>query len=382
MDNEIKTVIAIDSFKGSLSSLEAGKAAAEGIHRVFEKAETIIRPVADGGEGTVEALVSGLDGKFINAEVTDPLGRKMTAGYGILKDNTAVIEMAAASGLTLLTEAERDPMLTTTYGTGELILDAIKRGCRDFIIGIGGSATNDGGIGCLQALGFSMLDKDGKQVSYGANGLSQLAAVTDKNTVPELKDCRFHVACDVTNPLCGERGCSEVFAPQKGADKDMIVRMDGYLRNYAELTKSIAPSASPDTAGAGAAGGLGFALMYYLGAELQSGVDLIINAARLEEAIMNTDIVITGEGCLDSQTAMGKAPIGIAKLAKKYSKPVIAFSGCVKKGSELCNQNGIDAFFPVLRSVCSLEQAMDREKAYNNLADTAEQVFRAISLFR
>ncbi|WP_295070829.1 glycerate kinase [Ruminococcus sp.] len=376
-----KAVIAIDSFKGSLTSLEAGKAAAEGLHRIFPETDTVIIPVADGGEGTVEALVSGLNGKFIETDVCDPLGRCIKAKYGVLPDNTAVIEMAAASGLTLLSENERDPMYTTTYGTGEMILDAVRRGCRNFIIGIGGSATNDGGIGCLQALGFGMLDSNGQQVSYGANGLSQLARITDSNAVKELKECSFHVACDVKNPLCGTNGCSEVFAPQKGADKDSISLMDGYLSNYAELTKTYCPSASPYTAGSGAAGGLGFALMYYLNAELQSGVDLVIRETKLEDIIKDADIVITGEGCLDSQTAMGKAPIGIAKIAKKYGKPVIAFCGSVREGAELCNASGIDAYFPVLRRICTLEQAMKKENSCKNLADTAEQVFRTIKLF-
>ena len=377
-----KAVITIDSFKGSLSSLEAGKAASDGIHRVFPEADTVIMPVADGGEGTVDALVSGLNGRFAETNVCDPLGRRIKSRYGILPDNTAVIEMAAASGLTLLSGSERDPMYTTTYGTGEMILDAIRNGCRNFIIGIGGSATNDGGIGCLQALGFGMLDKEGKQVGYGANGLSQLVRITDSNAVKELKECCFHVACDVTNPLCGINGCSEVFAPQKGADKDSISLMDGYLSSYAELTKTYSPSASPYTAGSGAAGGLGFALMYYLNAELQSGVELIIHETKLEERIKDADIVITGEGCLDSQTAMGKAPVGIARIAKKYGKPVIAFCGSVRKGAELCNASGIDAYFPVIRRICTLEEAMERETAYKNLADTTEQVFRTIKLFR
>ena len=378
----MKIVIAIDSFKGSLSSMEAGNAAAEGIRRVFPDADTVVSPVADGGEGTVEALVSGLNGQFAEAEVSDPLGRRITAVYGILPDNTAVIEMAAASGLTLLTDSERDPLQTTTFGTGELILDAVKRGCRSFIIGIGGSATNDGGIGCLQALGFGMLDKNGRQVEYGARGLSQLVRITDDNADPRLRECRFHVACDVTNPLCGDNGCSAVFAPQKGADSASIQLMDEYLRRYAELAKSYNPAASPDTAGAGAAGGMGFALMYYLNAELQSGADLITQQTKLEDSIQSADIVITGEGCLDSQTAMGKAPSAIAMTAKKYVKPVIAFCGSVRKGAELCNASGIDAYFPVLRSVCTPEQAMDKSAARRNLADTAEQVFRTIKLFR
>ena len=378
----MKAVIAMDSFKGSISSIEAGNAAAEGIRRVFPDADTIIKPVADGGEGTVEALVSGLNGRLCEAEVSDPLGRKITAKYGILPNNTAVIEMAAASGLTLLSENERDPMLTTTYGTGELILSAIHNGCRNFIIGIGGSATNDGGIGCLQALGFGMLDSNWRQVGFGAKGLSLLAKITDTNVIHELKECSFKVACDVTNPLCGEKGCSAVFGPQKGAKAELIPVMDRYLRNYAELTNKYNAAASPDMPGAGAAGGLGFALMYYLNAEFESGIELIMRETQLESAIIDADIVITGEGCLDSQTAMGKAPVGIAKIAKKYGKPVIAFSGAVKSGAESCNQNGIDAYFPIIRQVSTLEVAMDKTTAYHNLVDTAEQVFRTIKLFK
>ena len=377
----MKAVIAMDSFKGSISSIEAGNAVSKGISRVFPDADTIIKPVADGGEGTVEALVNGLNGRLCEAEVSDPLGRRITAKYGILPNNTAVIEMASASGLTLISESERDPMLTTTYGTGELILSAIRNGCRNFIIGIGGSATNDGGIGCLQALGFGMLANNGQQVGYGARGLSQLTNITDVNVIPELKECSFKVACDVTNPLCGENGCSAVFSPQKGAKAEMIPIMDGYIRHYAELTKKYNASASPDANGTGAAGGLGFALMYYLGAVFEPGIELIMHETKLEDSIKSSDIVITGEGCLDSQTAMGKVPVGIARIAKKHNKPVIAFSGAVKRGAELCNQKGIDAYFPILRAVSTLEQAMDKFNAYHNLADTAEQVFRTIKLF-
>ena len=370
----MKAVIAMDSFKGSISSIEAGNTVAEGILRVFPDADTIIKPVADGGEGTVEALVSGLNGRLCETEVSDPLGRKITARYGVLPTNTAVIEMAAASGLTLLSDNERDPMLTTTYGTGELIFSAIRNGCRNFIIGIGGSATNDGGIGCLQDLGFGMLDAKGRQIESGAKGLSHLAEITDTNVIPELKECSFKVACDVTNPLCGDNGCSAVFAPQKGAKAELIPIMDGYFHNYA--------AASPDTPGAGAAGGLGFALIYYLNAEFESGIELIMRETQLESAIIDADVVITGEGCLDSQTAMGKATAGIAKIAKKYGKPVIAFSGAVKSGAESCNQNGIDAYFPILRQVSTHEKVMDKTTAYRNLADTTEQVFRTIKLFK
>lgn len=377
----MKIVIAIDSFKGSLTSIEAGKAAADGISRVYPQAEISIYPLADGGEGTTEALVSGLGGVFRTVDVSDPLGRIISARYGILPNSTAVIEMASAAGITLLTENERNPMNTTTYGVGQLIADAVSQGCRNFIIGIGGSATNDGGIGCLQALGFGMLDSDEKQVDLGAKGVSQLKKITADNVIPELSECTFSIACDVNNPLCGENGCSAVFAPQKGADEAMIAEMDGYLSKYAELTKRYNTNANPEAHGAGAAGGLGFAFMSYLNAVLEPGIDLILRKTRIEDAVRNADIVITGEGCLDAQTAMGKAPVGVAKLAKKHGKPVIAFSGIVRDGASLCNENGIDAYFPILRSICTQEEAMNPDFARKNLADTAHQVFRLIRIF-
>ena len=374
----MKITIAIDSFKGSLSTLQAENAAASGIRRIYPDAEIQVFPIADGGEGTVNALVSGLHGTYCTAKVSDPLGREISARYGILPNNTAVIEMAAASGLPLLSPAKRNPLHTTTYGFGQLIRDAIGQRCRNFILGIGGSATNDGGVGCLQALGFEFLDANGNQVAFGAKGLSDIVHISDENVIPELKDCTFHVACDVKNPLCGEHGCSAVFAPQKGADADMIARMDKDLRHFAELTRHIHPDADPNHEGAGAAGGLGFGLMSYLHATLESGIDLIIRETRLEDAIQSADLVVTGEGCLDAQTAMGKAPAGIAIIAKKYSKPVIAFSGAVKDDARQCNAAGIDAYFPILRGVGTLEDAMDTENAAKNLEDTAEQVCRLI----
>lgn len=374
-------VIAIDSFKGSLTTMQAANAAAAGIRRVYPDAEIQIFPIADGGEGTVDALISGFHGSYRTAIVSDPLGREIPARYGILPNHTAVIEMAAASGLPLLTPAERNPLYTTTYGFGQLILDAIAHGSRNFILGIGGSATNDCGVGCLQALGFAFLDKNGKQVCRSAAGLSDIAHISDKNAMPELKECTFHVACDVKNPLCGKNGCSAVFSPQKGADAEMAAKMDRDLQYFAELTKRYNPAADPDYAGSGAAGGLGFGLMNYLHAALESGIGLIIHETGMADAIKAADLVITGEGCLDVQTAMGKVPVGIAKIAKKYGKPTIAFSGAVRDGASACNAAGIDAFFPILRNVESLEDAMNTEHAAQNLSDTAEQVFRLIRVF-
>ena len=341
----MKVVVAMDSMKGSLSSLEAGNAVSEGIHRVFRDAEVTVCPLADGGEGTVEALTLGMNGTIEKVNVTGPLGSMIEASYGrIAESNTAIIEMSAAAGITLVNESDRNPLHTTTYGVGELIRDAIKKGCRKFIVGIGGSATNDGGIGMLEALGYGFLDADGKQVPYGANGLALIETITDEHVMPELKECKFRIACDVTNPLCGANGCSAVFGPQKGATQTMIPKMDTWLMNYAKKTKEKYSGANPNQAGTGAAGGLGFAFLSYTNAVLESGVKIILEETKLESFIKNADFVITGEGRLDGQTVMGKAPIGVAEIAKKYEKKVLAFGGCVAEDATLCNQYGIDAF--------------------------------------
>ncbi len=376
----MKVVIAIDSFKGSLSTFQVGNAVAEGIKRVYPNAEITVSPLADGGEGTVDALTA-MGGKLIRIPVTGPMGKMVYATYGIMENHgTAVIEMSAAAGITLVSENERNPLNTTTYGVGELILDAVSKGCRNFIIGIGGSATNDGGIGMLQALGFSFLDEKGQEVPFGAKGLERIQKISAEHCHPLLKECAFYIACDVKNPLCGENGCSNVYGPQKGADKEMISKMDTWLTRYAEKTKDFFPKADPEHPGVGAAGGMGFAFMAYLGANLAPGIDLVMKRTNLEEQIKSADIVITGEGRLDGQTSMGKAPVGVAKLAKKHRKPVIAFSGAVTPEARKCNKHGIDAYFPVLRTVCTLTEAMDIENAYKNTADTAEQVFRLIRM--
>ena len=374
-------VVAIDSLKGSLSSLEAGAAVSEGIHRAMKDANVVVRPLADGGEGTVEALALGMNGRIEKVMVTGPLGAKVEAAYGIVDAaKTAIIEMSAAAGITLLDEKERNPLDTTTFGVGELICDAIAKGCRNFIVGIGGSATNDGGIGMLNALGYEFLDADGRQVPFGAKGLALLEKISDEHVIPVLKKCHFKVACDVTNTLCGEQGCSAVFGPQKGATPDMIAQMDEWLAHYAKLTGEKYPKADMNQTGTGAAGGLGFAFLSYTDAVLEPGVKIILDETRLENYIKNADIVVTGEGRLDSQTVMGKAPIGVAAIAKKYGKPVIAFSGCVTDDAVLSNEHGIDAFFPILRTVTTLDEAMNSENAGKNMILTAEQVFRLIKL--
>jgi glycerate kinase len=375
----MKVVVAIDSLKGSLTSLEAGKAIQTGIQRVMSDAEVCVRPLADGGEGTVEALALGMGGRTEKVLVTGPLGKPVECVYGIIEETaTAIVEMSGAAGITLVTEQERNPLNTTTYGVGEVIRDAIGKGCRHFIVGIGGSATNDGGVGMLQALGFGMLDKNGSQVAYGAKGLQDLAQITDINVIPELKECTFRIACDVTNPLCGEQGCSAIYGPQKGADASMIMQMDQWLGRYAKLAAEHFPKANPNQAGTGAAGGMGFAFLTFTNAVLESGIKIVLEETRLEEYIKDADIVVTGEGRLDSQTVMGKAPVGVANIAKKYGKLVLAFSGCVAADARACNGGGIDAYFPILRGVVSLQEAMDHDNAESNMIATVEQVFRLV----
>ncbi len=376
----MKVLVAIDSFKGSMTSLEAGEAIRTGIHRIFPEAEVAVRPLADGGEGTVEALTIGMGGTLETITVTGPLGKPVQATYGRV-DTTAIIEMSAAAGITLVPLAERNPLHTTTYGVGEIIKDAIQKGCRKFIVGIGGSATNDGGIGMLQALGFDLLDKDGKPVSFGAKGLQTLTTISTQHVLPELNECTFKVACDVTNPLCGDQGCSAIFGPQKGATPEMIQQMDAWLQHYAALASSSLPThnASSTYPGTGAAGGLGFAFLSFMHATLESGIRIVLEETHLEDYIREADLVITGEGRLDKQTVMGKAPIGVANIAKKHGKKVLAFAGCVTPEATICNQHGIDAFFPILRTVVTLEEAMASANAKENMAATVEQVFRLLT---
>ncbi len=376
-----KIVVAIDSFKGSLSTFEAGKAIEEAVKEVYKNVEVKISPIADGGEGTVEAIISANNGEIVRTVVSNPLGEKIEAIYGIIPHTkNAIIEMSAAAGITLIKDDERNPLNTTTFGVGEMIMDAISKGCRKFVIGIGGSATNDGGVGMLQALGFEFLDKNGKEVLLGAKGLKDIAVIRTENAVKELKECHFCVACDVKNILCGENGCSAIYGPQKGATPEMIKDMDLWLGNYAQLTREVIPNADPNSSGTGAAGGLGFALLSYLNASLMSGIELVMKETDLESYIKDADLVVTGEGRLDGQSYMGKAPIGVAKLAKKYGKPVIAFSGCVTDDASVCNEYGIDAFFPIVRKPCTLDEAMNIDNAYKNLRDTACQVFRLVKI--
>lgn len=375
----MKVVIAIDSLKGSLSSMEAGMAIKDGILAAKPDTEVIVKPLADGGEGTTDALIEGMNGERIDLTVTGPMHTPVDAYYGYLKDtNTAVMEMASAAGITLVPDSEKNPLLATSYGVGEMINDAIQRGCRNFIIGIGGSVTNDGGIGMLKALGVRFLDENGEDAGEGGQALAKIARIDVSGMNPLLKECHIQVACDVNNPLCGKNGSTYVYGPQKGVTEDMKKTLDEAMAHFARVTSETLENDYMNTPGAGAAGGLGYAFLAYTGAALTPGIELILDAVGLEEELSGADVVVTGEGRLDFQTAMGKAPVGVARLAKKYNAKVIAFAGSVTKEATACNKEGIDAFFPILRGVCTLAEAMDPVTARNNMTATVEQVFRLL----
>lgn len=371
----MKVLIAMDSFKGSLSSLEAGMAVKEGLLHAIPNAEVTLSPLADGGEGTVDALCHGLGGTLIEISVAGPLGENFPAKYGILPNGTAVIEIASAAGLPLIPLEKRNPLFTTTYGVGELIRDAIGKGCRDFLMGLGGSATNDGGVGMLSALGWSFLDRQGHPILSGAVGLKDLERIDCSRILPELSQCRFRVACDVTNPLLGTHGCSAVFAPQKGATAESIEEMDRWLGSYSCLVQGCYPTADPLLPGTGAAGGLGFAFAAFLGGTLEPGAGIVADLCQLEQRIMNSDMVITGEGRLDGQTLMGKGPIHIARLGKKYGKPVVALAGCIGPNGEKCLEEGITAYYATRPHTMSLQEGMKPPIAYENLKNTAFRIF-------
>lgn len=375
----MKTVIAIDSFKGSLTSIEAGNAVKKGILNILPDTEVIVKPLADGGEGTTEALVEGLSGEMVRINVHGPLETPTMAVYGMIPGtNIAIMEMASAAGITLVGK-DRRPLDATTYGVGEMIADAVRRGCRNFIIGIGGSATNDGGVGMLTALGYEFLDKDGQPAGISARALGNIASVRTDNVLPELRECRFQIACDVTNPLCGTNGATYIYGPQKGVTEKMKADLDRSMANFAQVTRCCTGTDYTDHEGAGAAGGLGFAFLSYLQAELRPGIRLVMDAVKMEEAIEGADLVFTGEGRLDHQSAMGKAVTGIAKLAKKHGATVIALAGAVTDGADECNHHGIDAFFPILRRITTLDEAMDPNTAKQNLTKTTEQIIRLIA---
>ncbi|MFR0018748.1 MAG: glycerate kinase [Paraclostridium sp.] len=375
----MKIVISIDSLKGSLTSIEAANAIKKGILSVDNKTDVVIMPLADGGEGTVEALVQGMNGEEKVITVTGPINEKVNATYGILKETkTAIIEMAQASGLPLVPAELRNPLNTTTYGVGEIIKEAIEKGCRNFIVGIGGSATNDCGVGMLQALGFEFYDENDNLVGLGGKVLNQIRRINTENKLKELDECNFKIACDVNNPLYGENGAAYIYGPQKGATKEIVKELDKGLKNFAEVVKKDLGKDIAHIEGAGAAGGLGFGFLGFLNSKLESGIKIILDEIKLEEVVKDADLVITGEGRLDNQTAMGKAPIGVAKLAKKHGAKVIAIAGCTTPDAVKCNEEGIDAYFSIVNKAMTIDEAMKKENATQNMIETTIQIFNLI----
>ncbi|MFU0782451.1 MAG: Glycerate kinase [Thermoanaerobacterium thermosaccharolyticum] len=369
----MKILVAPDSFKGSLSSKEVLKAISEGIRRAVN-AEIVGVPIADGGEGTVDALIASLGGRIVDVDVVGPLGNVVKSFFGILNDGTAVIEMAASSGLSLVPNDMRNPLITTTYGVGQLIKEALDAGCRKFIIGVGGSATNDGGAGMIQALGVKLLDEDGKDIPYGGGNLHKLKKVDISSIDKRVYESIFIVASDVTNPLCGENGASYVYGPQKGATPEMVEILDDNLRHYASVVKETLGKDFSDVPGAGAAGGLGFSLMAFLNAKIRSGIDIVMEASNIDKKIKSCDIVITGEGNTDFQTAYGKAPAGIARIAKKYGKPVVILSGGLGKNYKNLYDVGVTSMFSIVDRPMTLQEAMINAKKL--ISDRAEDIIR------
>ena len=370
----MKIIIAPDSYKESLTAMEVATAIEAGFRQVMPTAEYIKLPMADGGEGTVQSLVDASNGSIIEHQVTGPLGEQVPAFFGIMGDGkTAVIEMAAASGLHLVSPNLRNPMLTTSYGTGELILAALDHGVDHIIVGIGGSATNDGGIGMAQALGVQLLDNKGQALGFGGQALAQLATIDISHIDPRLAHIKLEVACDVDNPLCGKKGASHIFGPQKGATPAMVAELDQHLAHYAAIIKRDLAIDVKDMAGAGAAGGMGAALLGLFNAQLRSGIEIVIDAVHLGDIIKDADLVITGEGRIDSQTIHGKTPIGVARTAKKYHKPVIGIAGCLSQDCGVVYDHGIDAVFSVVPAAMSLEHA------FNNAAVNVELTARNIA---
>lgn len=375
----MKVVVAIDSFKGCMSSLEAGNCIREAVEDTGYVSDIKVFPLADGGEGTVEALMSCMHGKEIEVEVTGPLGEKVSSYYGVLEEEKlAVMEMANVAGITMVADRSKNPMNTTTYGVGEMILDAANRGCREFIIGIGGSATNDGGLGMLTALGVEFYNKEGKKAGIFGRDVMRVDRVDTSHLAEVLKECHFTIMCDVTNPLCGEMGSSAIYGPQKGATAKTIVQMDEGLKQYAEVIRRDTGKDFANAEGAGAAGGLGFAFLTFLNTTMSAGISYILDKLGLDEEIKDADIVITGEGKLDAQTAMGKAPAGVAAMAKKHGALVLGFTGATSEDAEACNKAGMDAYFSICRGPMSMEEAMDKETARQNIHMTVKQVFNLI----
>ncbi len=384
----MKVVFAMDSMKGCLSSLECGEAAAKGLIRAIPDARYIVRPLADGGEGTARAVTMGCGGEFIKLDVIGPLGRKVNAEYGIIDNDegikTAIIEIASAAGITLISDNEKDPFKTTTYGVGELINDALSRGCRGFIIGLGGSATNDLGIGMLQALGVKFYDSTGtivgKDAAYLTGSDLEFIYNIDMNDMnPLIKESNFRIACDVNNPLTGENGASHIYGPQKGLFQSEIQVMDKWFEQFVStLSCKLGTEIDSTEPGMGAAGGLGFAFKHFLNGSLEKGNKIVIEETNLLKYIKEADIIVTGEGTLDNQTKNGKAPVGIAGIAKQFGKTVISLVGAVAPAFDGDKLPDVDAYFPILRRPETEADATEAAKAMVNLSATSEQVFNLI----
>ena len=377
----MKVVIAIDSFKGCASSVELAHHIQRGITRVYPYCEIVTCPIADGGEGTVEALASTKGAQMICVPCKGPLGDNVDAFYTILEDKTAVIEMAAASGLPLIPVERRDPRITSSYGTGEMIVDAIQRGSRDFIIGIGGSATNDAGLGMLRCFGFRFFDKTGTEIIY-AKDLSSIVRIDQNNVLTQIKECRFRIACDVTNPLYGPNGASYVYGAQKGADTQTIALLDDALKAFAEIVKKENGRDVSSVPGTGAAGGLGFGFLAFLNAKLESGIQIILEQVGLHEKLLGADFVITGEGKIDRQSAMGKVIDGIGTVCQKHHIPCIALAGNCHESADNVHEKGVTSVFSILSSPLSLEEAMNKEMALLLIEKKSEQLFRLISALK
>lgn len=375
--NYLKVLIAIDSFKGCASSHELAQYIKKGILKVYEEAKVVVCPIADGGEGTVEALSLSDGAKLISTTCKDPLGNDIEATYTILKDGVGVIEMASASGLPLVPLSKRNPSITTTYGTGDLIKDAIKRGVREFIVGIGGSATNDAGLGMLRSLGFMFLDKSGSEIIL-AKDLGKIINIDKSKSLKELKECKFMVACDVNNPLFGKNGAAHIYAKQKGADEEMILDLDEQLRLFSEVILAQGDKKLAEFPGSGAAGGLGFGFLAFLNSELKSGIKIILEQLDIKSKIKDADFVITGEGKIDRQSSMGKVIHGIGSVCKEYSVPCIALSGNSYEADYSVNEVGVTSFFSILNSPVTLGEAMNKQNTLSLIGKESEQIFRLI----
>lgn len=374
----MKILIASDSFKGSATTMEVADCIEKGILGICPELEIIKLPMADGGEGTVETLVAGMDGDLVHLEVRGPLGDKVQAKYGIIQDDTAIIEMAEASGLVLVEEERRNPLLASTYGTGELILSSLERGLKRIYVGIGGSATNDGGMGMAKALGYSFLDREGKELPEGGGALGELESIDRSNVTPLLEDAEITVMCDVENPLYGPDGAAFVYGPQKGADPEMVQLLDRNLRHFAEVLKRDMNVEIADIPGSGAAGGLGGGLMAFCRAELKPGIEMVLDVQRFGDLLLEVDLVITGEGRIDGQSVKGKVPAGIARRAKRLEKPVIAIAGGIGEGAEGLYEMGVDLILPIVERPMDLKDAMKDAKVL--LEKAGARLARLISL--